>query len=67
MLTVPYTSAITKAVQLAPSVSRPTEFIRWAEDICELITYIYSKEYATVTQDLVDAAKESEDIEDNEE
>ena len=58
-----YYSALSKAVDLAPDINKATEFIKWAEDICELITYIYSKDYDEVTEDLVKKVKESQEDE----
>ena len=58
-----YYSALNQAAELAPSISRPTEFIHWAEDICQLLSYIYSQDYNEVTEDLVEKVKEHQDSE----
>ena len=58
-----YSSAIAHAVDLSPSLDHPTEFIRWAEDISELISFIYYVGYDTVTQDLYQAAREAAGLE----
>lgn len=63
MNTASYYSALNKATELAPSIDRPTEFIRWAEDICELLSYIYSTDYEQTTEDLVEKVKEAQDAE----
>jgi len=44
-----------------------TEVIRWAEPICELLTFIYDKDYDEVTEDLYKAIREAQDIDDEEE
>ena len=58
-----YYSALNQAAELAPSIDRPTEFIKWADDMCQLLAYIYSQDYDDVTEDLVEKAKELQDSE----
>jgi hypothetical protein len=68
MLTISYRSAIEKAADLSPSLDKPGEFIKWAEDIAELISAIYITDYDQVTEDLLEAAKneqEYDDVEDD--
>lgn len=64
MSTASYFSAISHAADLSPSLSVPSEFIRWAEDICELISYIYNVPYETVTEDLHNKARYEQGYED---
>ena len=66
MLTVSYRSAINFAAGIAPFLEKPTEFIKWAEDIAELLSFIYSKDYDKVTEDLVDKCKEEQNYESEE-
>lgn len=56
-----YYSALSKATDLAPDINKPTEFIKWAEDICELISHIYSKDYYEVTENLIEKVKEDQE------
>lgn len=58
-----YYSALSKAADLAPDINKPTEFIKWAEDMCELISHIYSKDYDEVTEALVEKSREAQDNE----
>lgn len=62
-MTASYYSALSKAVDLAPDINKPTEFIKWAEDVCELLSHIYSVDYYEVTEALVEKAKEAQDNE----
>jgi phenylpyruvate tautomerase PptA (4-oxalocrotonate tautomerase family) len=59
-----YWTAIDYAAELAPTLDKPTEFIKWAEDITALISHIYGKNYDDVTVALYDATKEAQDWED---
>ncbi len=59
-----YFLAIKHAATLAPGLEKPTDFLKWAEDTCDLLSYIFDMPYDDVTQDLVEAAKESQDYED---
>ena len=67
MHTSSYQSALNHASELAPTLDKPGEFIRWAEDICQLLSYIYGQSYETVTEDLYDNVKEAQNYEDTEE
>lgn len=52
-----YFSAINTATELCNMPDprlRPTEFIAWAEGICELIADIYGRDYDHVYEDLRD-------------
>ncbi len=62
-----YYEALEYAVNLAPDISAATKFIEWAEDICQLLAFIYSKDYGTVTEELFDAVKEAQEYEDDSE
>jgi len=62
-----YRSALTCATELAPPVEKATEFIRWAEDICQLLCHIYGRAYDDVTEELFAACKEDQDYEDESE
>jgi hypothetical protein len=66
MSTHSYHSVIEHAASLHPSMDRPTEFIRWAEDICELISFTFYVDYEIVTEDLFAAAREAAGIEEDE-
>ena len=59
-----YYAAIDLAAELAPTLDNPTEFIRWAEDIVELLSKIYYVDYDDATTDLYEAVKEVQDYED---
>jgi len=63
-----YIDAIDFIANEAPDVElNATEVIRWAEPICELLTFIYDKDYDEVTEDLYKAIREAQDIDDEEE
>ena len=63
-----YIDAIDFIASEAPDVKLgATEVIRWAEPICELLTFIYDKDYDEVTEDLYKAIREAQDIDDEEE
>lgn len=64
MNTISYYAAINFASELAPGLEKPTEFIKWAEDIAELLAFVYFKDYDDVTEDLVEKCKEAQDYED---
>lgn len=58
-----YHSVIDYLAELAPDIElNPRKFISWAEDICDLLSNIYNKEYDDVTFDLYTAAKELQGI-----
>lgn len=63
MFTQSYQSAIRYIGEIAPSLRSPTEFIKWAEDIADIMSFIYSKDYEDVTEDIVNAAKETQGYE----
>lgn len=56
-----YFDALKHAAEMSPDLGKPTAFINWAEDIAQLLAYVYAMDYEEVTQDLVDAAKEVQD------
>ena len=63
MFTQSYRSAIRHIGEIAPTLEKATEFIKWAEGISDLMSYIYSKDYDNVTEDIVNAAKEAQGYE----
>lgn len=64
MFTKSYRQAITLVGEISPTLDKPSEFIKWAEDIAQILSHIYSEDYDTVTEDIVKAAKENQDWED---
>lgn len=44
--------AATELVNMPDPESSPAKFIKWSEDICQLISYIYEVDYDQVTIDL---------------
>lgn len=65
-MTKTYYQTLNHIVENAPDLLKPTEFIRWAEDMAELLSFIYPVDYVTVTEDIVEKAKEVQDYEDSE-
>ncbi len=63
MYTASYQSSLNHVATLAPTLDKPGDFIRWAEDIADLLCYIYSVSYETVTEDIYEAVKEEQDYE----
>lgn len=63
MLTRSYQAAINHLGELAPILEKPTEFIKWAEGMTDILVFIYSKDYDDVTEDIVNAAKEAQGYE----
>ncbi len=59
----PYFNTINWIAEYAPSLESPTKFIEWAEEVSNIISFIYEKTYDTVTDDLTEAAKEIQDYE----
>lgn len=59
-----YYSAVEHIAELAPSLDKASEVIQWAEPICDLLSFIYTKDYDTVTVDLYEAVKENQGYED---
>lgn len=65
MFTKSYDNTVLHVAGVAPSIeASASEFILWAEPICDLISFIYNKDYDEVTQDLFEAVKEDQDYED---
>ena len=64
MQTTSYISAINYAVSISPEVYNATKFLNWADNISELIAFIYSKDVDTVLEYLVDECKEAQNYED---
>jgi hypothetical protein len=65
MFTQSYQSAIRHIGEIAPTLEKASEFIKWAEDIADVMGFIYSKDYDNVTEDIVSAAKEAQGYEGN--
>ena len=63
MFTQSYRSAIRHVGEIAPTLEKASEFIKWAEDIADIMVFIYSKDYDDVTEDIVNAAKETQGYE----
>ena len=63
MFTQSYQSAIRHIGEIAPTLEKASEFIKWAEDIADIMAFIYSKNYDDVTEDIVNAAKETQGYE----
>lgn len=61
MFTQSYSSTIKYAAKLAPGLDTPSVFIKWAEDVADLLSYIFGTDYDVATQDLFEAAKEYQD------
>ena len=60
----PYQRVVNFLAEQAPSVEdKPGEVIRWAEPMCDLLVFIYNKDYDEVTEDLYEAVKEYQDFE----
>jgi hypothetical protein len=60
MFTQSYQSAIRHIGEIAPTLEKASEFIKWAEDIADVMVFIYSENYDNVTEDIVNAAKEAQ-------
>lgn len=67
--TVSYDSAIDFAAGIAPALpltsGKTNNFFEWAENITELLAYIYSQDIEQVMEDLVEAVKEEQEYEDD--
>jgi hypothetical protein len=51
---ITYDEALNKAKDMAPTIDRSTEFLRWAEDMVELIAFIYQEDPDKTIEDLID-------------
>lgn len=53
----------------APEIEMsPSNFIAWAEPICDFLSFLYpSKDYDTITEDLYSATKSTQGFDDEEE
>lgn len=67
MATQNYYSAIKFTAERSPTLDKPTPFIKWAEEFSDILSFIYDRDYDTVTEDLVTACKEVQDWEGSEE
>jgi hypothetical protein len=47
-------SAVDGSINMPDPDSSPASFIKWAEDICQLLASIYERDYDQVTGDLMD-------------
>lgn len=66
MNTQSYHSSIRYAATLAPGLDKPTVFIKWADEVSDLLSYIFGRDYENVTEDLVSATKDEQDWEEDE-
>ena len=66
MFIKPYLQTINHLGEIAPTLEKATAFIKWADDAAELLNFIYSVDYDTITEDIVAAAKDAQDWEDGE-
>lgn len=67
MYTKSYKSTILHLGEMSPTLDKPTQFIAWAEGMAGTICFIYNKDYDTVTEDIVKAAKDFQGMEDEDE
>lgn len=67
MHTASYQSALYHVASIAPTLDKPGEFIRWAEDIVGLLSHIYSVGYEQATEDVYEAVKAEQGYEDEDE
>ncbi len=65
MFTKSYEQTIEFLASIAPGLENPGKFIKWAEEMCDVVTFIYSCDYEQVTIDLTEATKEAQDYEDD--
>ena len=64
MFTKTYDQTVQYLGENAPTLDKPTPFIRWAEEMADLVHFIYSVDYDTATEDIIQAAKDSQDYDD---
>ena len=64
MRTKSYREAVDYVAENAPTLDKPTAFIKSTEDVAELVAFIYSVDYGTVTEDIVEVAKDIQNYED---
>jgi hypothetical protein len=66
MFTKTYDQTIEHLGEISPTLDKPIQFIRWADDMTEILCFIYNADHVTVTEDIVKAAKYHQGIEDEE-
>jgi hypothetical protein len=59
-----YQRTIEHLGEMSPTLDKPTQFIAWAEDMAQIVSFIYNEDYDTVTEDIVKAAKYHQGMED---
>jgi hypothetical protein len=59
-----YERTIEHLAEMSPTLDKPTQFISWAEDMAQIVSFIYNEDYDTVTEDIVKAAKYHQGMED---
>lgn len=64
MFTKTYQQTINHLAEGAPTLDKPGAFIRWAEDMADLLGFIYSVPYDDITTDITEAVKDVQDWED---
>lgn len=68
MFTKSYQQVINFLAEQAPDADLyPGKVIQWAEPFCELLFFMFDKDYDDVTEDLYEAIREAQGIEDEEE
>lgn len=63
--TVNFLAGAAPAIPLVPG--KTNNFFVWAEDMAALLEFVYSLSYDTALQDLVEAVKEHQEFEDEDE
>jgi hypothetical protein len=68
MYTRSYQEVVNFLAEQAPDIDlSPGKVIQWAEPLCELLVFMFEKDYDDVTEDLYEAVREAQGIEDEEE
>jgi hypothetical protein len=68
MFTKSYQQVINFLAEQAPDADfYPGKVIQWAEPLSELLVFMFDKDYDDVTEDLYEAVREAQGIEDEEE
>ena len=67
MYTKSYEQTILHLGEMSPTLDKPTQFIAWAENMADVICFIYNAEYDAVTEDIVRSAKDFQGMEDEDE
>lgn len=62
-----YEQTILYLGEMSPTLDKPTQFIAQADNMADVICFIYNADYDTVTEDIVKAAKDFQGMEDEDE